>query len=323
MFQMIRNLQTTLPKTARYLALTHVEPDFDAIGSMLGLCSSLRQAGYSISGHVETKPYFMKSLPGIETLSTELPENLHDYEVISLDSASRERVYKQDWLDNAKRIINIDHHRDNPLFGDVNMINTEVSSTSEFLYSLLSEDGFPMNESVILPLYAGILYDTGGFRYSNTKPETLRIASQMMSPYPHAIPSLSEQVFSRWNRDSFQALSNALQRVEYWMEERVCFSSIPYSLCCALPILAYEGIVDILRLDHTVKMILFIREIEPGVIKGSLRSKPPLTVNQIAKPLGGGGHLRAAGFTTKGISLEVLRERLFGMVTSYFSKESL
>ncbi|MCE5224068.1 bifunctional oligoribonuclease/PAP phosphatase NrnA [bacterium] len=320
---MIRNLQTILPRTARYLVLTHVEPDFDAIGSVLGLCRSFQQAGYSISGHVETIPFFMQSLPGIETLSTILPENLYDYEVIALDSASRERVYQQDWLDHAKRIVNIDHHQDNPLFGDENLINTNVSSTSEYLYTLLSEAGCPMDESVIIPFYAGILYDTGGFRYSNTKPETLRIASHMMNPYPYAISSLSEQVFSRWNRDSFQALSHALQRIEYWMGERVCFSSIPYSLCCSLPSLAYEGIVDILRLHYAVQMILFIREIEPGVIKGSLRSKPPLTVSQIAKPLGGGGHLRAAGFTTKGISLDELRAKLADMVASYFSEETL
>jgi len=320
---MIPNFQTILPNTTRYLALTHVEPDFDAIGSILGLCRTLRQAGYSISGHVETIPFFMQSLPGIATLSTELPENLQAYEVIALDSASRERVYKTEWLDHAKRIVNIDHHRDNPLFGEVNLINTEVSSTSEFLYTLLSEAGYPMDESVIISLYAGILYDTGGFRYSNTKPETLRIASQMMTPYPQSLTSLSEQVFSRWNRDSFQALSHALQNVEYWMEERVCFSAIPYSLCCTLPPLAYEGIVDILRLHYTVQMVLFLREIEPGVIKGSLRSKPPLTVSQIAKPFGGGGHLRAAGFTTQGISLEKIRESVANMVTTYFSEESL
>lgn len=318
---MIQSLQKILSKQVRYLVLTHVEPDFDAIGSVLALCHTLELSGYQAVGVVETIPYFMHFLPGIQRLTTEKPPEWQDFEVIALDAASRERVFKKEWLDIAKQVINIDHHQDNPLFGDINWVNTQVSSTSEFLYRLFTKAGLLTDRETILPLYAGILYDTGGFRYSNTKPDTLLVASQMMVPYPDDIAALSEQVFSRWNADSFQALMNTLQRVEYWMNGQVCFSAIPAEINACLPSLSFEGIVDILRLHYAVRMVLMIREISPGVIKGSLRSKPPLTVSQFANAFGGGGHLRAAGFITDRYDLETLKTTLFQMVESYFHEQ--
>lgn len=319
---MNHNLLTILPKSSRYVLVTHVEPDFDAIGSMLGLSRSMRLAGYSVTALVETIPFFMQSLPGIQQIQTEMPDNFQHYDIIALDSASKERIFCLEWLQEANRIINIDHHQDNPEFGDVNLIDTKTSSTSEFLYNLLTLENFPMDESVIIPFYAGILYDTGGFRYSNTSPETLLNATRMMLPYPKQIPLLSEMVFSKWNGDSFTALSIALQNTEYWINEKVCFSAIPYNQCSKIPALAFEGIVDILRLHYCAQMILFLREIEPGVVKGSLRSKPPYAILPIAKYYHGGGHLSAAGFIVRNTSLESIRANLKSMVQAYFSKEN-
>lgn len=320
---MIMNLKKILSEKTRYLVLTHVEPDFDGIGSMVGLTRSLMGKGYSVTPLVESIPFFMQALPGIDQLQLQIPPGLDDYEVITLDCASRERVYQSSWLSSARKIINIDHHRDNPSFGDINLINTDTSSTAEYLFHLLTEAEFLMDESVILPLYAGILYDTGGFRYSNTSPDTLETASRMMKPYSSQLAGLSDLVFSRWNEDSFKALQHALANAEYWLDEKVCFSAIPYPICSQLPLIAYEGIVDILRLHYAVQMIIFIREIEPGVWKGSLRSKPPVMVSSIAHAFNGGGHQRAAGFIVRNKTLLNLEQQIRPLVEAIFSGKAI
>lgn len=319
---MTTNLNKILTKSVQYLILTHVEPDFDAIGSMLGLTGSLELMGYSVTPLVESVPFFMQALPGVDKLKSQLPANASSYHVIALDSASRERVYQSDWLSSAGKIINIDHHQDNPHFGDINLINVNTSSTSEYLFHLLTRAHFPMDESVILPLYAGILYDTGGFRYSNTSPATLMTAGRMIKPYASEIPALSDMVFSRWNQDSFEALQHALASSEYWFGDKVCFSAVPYSISSQLPALAFEGMVDILRLHHCVKVIIFVREKEPGVWKGSLRSKPPMTVSSIAHTFNGGGHPRAAGFTVHGITLNKLKQQIKNLLQPDFAEKT-
>jgi len=278
--------------------------------------------GYSVTPLVESVPFFMEALPGVDKLKSQLPANTSSYQVIALDSASRERVYQPDWLSSAKKIINIDHHQDNPLFGDINLIKTNISSTSEYLFQLLTRAHFPIDESVILPLYAGILYDTGGFRYSNTSSATLMTAGRMIKPYASQIPALSDMVFSRWNQDSFTALRHALANSEVWFEENVCFSAVPYTISSQLPALAFEGMVDILRLHHTVKVIIFVREMEPGVWKGSLRSKPPLTVSSIAHTFNGGGHPRAAGFIVHDTTLESLKQQIKSLVQPDFVEKT-
>jgi phosphoesterase RecJ-like protein len=295
-----------LRKDDFYCILTHVNPDLDAISSLLTLLIVLVKKGYRVSAGLEDYPSHFDFLEGWELFhelsNLSLPTTYH---VISLDCGSMDRVWPQEIVKNASSIINIDHHFDNPLFGSVNICDHHISSTAELLYILFKSDHIDLDSKTAGNIYAGILYDTGGFRYSNTKMGTFHTVSELIK-YGINPSLLADRVFAKWDSKGFCALQLSLANVRYTEEEQILFSYVPYSdmVSNQLSTSDFDGVIDILRLNRNTKYSVLVREPEIGLFKGSVRAKEPYEIGEAIRELGGGGHKRAAGFTTTIFTIE-------------------
>lgn len=161
---------------------THLRPDGDALGSLLGLAHALRERGQNPSLHVEGGMIPMyRFLPGqelIQDLPDQLPGKADAFVV--LDTSTRERVGKKtvDWKNPVDVVI--DHHISNPGFGILNLIVPEIPATTGVLFRLFEMAGWKMSTATATCLYAGLSTDTGSFRYRGTDAQTLRIAASLV-----------------------------------------------------------------------------------------------------------------------------------------------
>ena len=305
------SLLNHLTKTKLCCICVHTDPDIDAISSLLTLTSVLHSMGFLVTCRLENIPEGTEFLAGwdlfreLQTVTAQSPLDL-----IALDCGSVHRIWPKEVLGLANQIINIDHHFDNPLFGSVNIVDLTYSSTAEILYHLLKEGGIQLTTEHASNLYAGLLYDTGGFRYSNTKAATLVSAVEMINH--GANPSLlANQVFTRMDHRSFKALELALKNAEYWETRGTLLSFVSYAEMKEhhLTNASFDGVIDILRQNRTVHYTILVREADPGIMKGSIRAKEPYVIGDLIKDLGGGGHKRAGGFTNT-LSYERIKQIL-------------
>jgi phosphoesterase RecJ-like protein len=292
-----------------YCLVTHVNPDLDAFSSLLTLLVTLHRLGFSVKGYLEDQMEFTFFLHGWELFrDLEKKELNSNYTLIALDCGSLDRIWPSNVIKNADSIINIDHHFDNPLFGTINICDHMASSTTELLYLLLKSDDIPIDLKLASNIYAGMLFDTGGFRYSNTRSTTFKTASELISLGVN--PSLmADRVFTHFEKQGFNALELALFHTEYWEDNQILFSFVSYEEILEHKLCSedFDGIIDILRLNRLIKYSILIRETEKGFFKGSVRAKEPYEIGETIRILGGGGHKRAAGFSTRYGSIEEIK----------------
>jgi phosphoesterase RecJ-like protein len=305
-------LSENLSKSNFYCLCVHENPDLDAFSSLLSLLLVLNGLGFKVKGYLENCPEWMSFLNGWELYkeleNLQIPEH---YQVIALDCGSIERIWPKDIREGSSGMINIDHHFDNPLFGSVNICDHSVSSTAELLFTLFKQDGIAIDEKIASNIYAGILFDTGGFRYSNSRANTFKTVVELIDLGLN--PSLmADRVFTKWDEKGFCALQLALANVEYWEENQILYSFVSFQEVekYKLSNADFEGIIDILRMNRKTKYSIFIRETEKGDFKGSVRAKEPHEIGEAIRSLGGGGHKRAAGFSVKNKSIEEIKSIL-------------
>jgi len=295
-----------------YLICTHKNPDLDGIASLLSMTIIHRNRGDECISLAQNIPEYMNFMNGLDLLSKEEALlKIDSYTLVCLDCSSKERVWPPNLYNKADKIINIDHHADNTFFGDENRVNPLVSSTSELLFTLFEENKIDLPLSVCENLYAGILYDSGGFRYKNTNINTLSTAVKLISRglNPNTI---SENVFNLWNSRSFKLLSSVLSNSEYFKNESILYTYISFEEVEKNKYIDadFEGVIDILRLNRNSRIILFLRETKKNYFKGSIRSKFDINISDIAHKYGGGGHESASGFEIESNNYKELKEKI-------------
>lgn len=307
-----------------FVLCTHHDPDIDGVASSLALSIYLRIIGKKVVVLIENFQDYMSFLNGKENiLVMDNYLNLKDYTLISLDCASKDRIWPKEVIRNNINIINIDHHSDNTYFGNINLVDTEASSTAELLYDsikgksidLFKEEYIDFDIKFLENIYAGILFDTGGFRYQNTNYKTLSTSSELLLRGVNTF-KISEYVFSNWNKNGFKALCLSLQNSEYIENGKIIFSFVSFDEIVRenLGNENFEGVIDILRSNRDAKVVILLREIEKNLFKGSLRSKDKICINTVAQKFGGGGHQYAAGFETKYDNSNLIKEKLLSEI---------
>jgi len=316
-------LAQILEQNSTYAVVSHIDPDLDAISSVLSLLFYMNQNGIQARGYLENIPDYTDFLYGWDLFDlghqVSLPEK---YTLITLDCASVSRIWPSSLFQKTKSVINLDHHIDNPGFGSMNFVSHEVSSTAELLFQMMKTESYSVPKEIASNLYAGLLFDTGGFRYSNTKISTFETAKQMIQIGVNPT-YLAEKVFNRWEKNGFQALELSLSTIEYWDKNQILFSFIPYQMISKLNLLNsdFEGVIDFLRVRRSIKVSILIREMEPGYYKGSIRSIEPYAINDIVRPFHGGGHKRAAGFSTSDYTISEIKSILQETLKPILSKQ--
>ena len=282
---------------------SHVRPDGDAIGSLLGMGLALQNAGKSVQmALVDGVPASFRYLEGSEFIVKE-PNGEHDT-FITVDCADFKRVGK--FFENfGQPDINIDHHKTNENFGKLNLIEAEEVATAAILTKRLPEWGFPITKSIAAALLTGIITDTLGFRTANTTPESLRQCATLMETgvdmpdiYMRSLVRKTFPAAKYWGAGlSSMEQKNGIVWGTLTLEDR--------KRC------GYGGNddADLINMVSAIdgnKVGMIVVEQSDGHVKISWRAlEPGLDVSQVAKHFKGGGHAAAAGADIPGELNEV------------------
>ena len=302
----------------RFVVTAHDNPDGDALGSLLATHLALGALGKDsvmVLGGPSLLPdeyRFLELEP--RGLLREPPADAEARVLVAVDCAQESRVVATELFDRATLTVNVDHHHDNTRFGDVDLVVDEASSTAEVLADLFDDLGIALTPEIAEALYTAIVTDTGRFQYSNTTPKALRLAARLVEAGAD-VTKVFVEVYESTPFPKLKLLARALEHATELADGRIVISELrredfdaagaeePYS----------EGIIDHLRAVDGAELVALVRELPPGASqrrKGSLRSHPDgVDVSAIARSFGGGGHKRAAGFSTD-LAMDEITDRI-------------
>lgn len=286
----------------RVTVTTHRKPDGDAAGSMIGLTRILRVLGHDVvMWHVEGPglPDHLAWL--LDPHEVVVSGGIADHDermLVSVDAATSHRVTDDDPTLLGTPIVNIDHHHDNPLWGDLNLVDGEASSTAEVVVRIADALGVDIDAHIALPLYVGLVTDTGRFSYANTGPEAHVAAARLVGAGvdPAAV---FRRLYEGVPLGNLRLAGRAIASARAELDGRLVVAVITDDDVRASGGTDSDGVVEALRGAEGAQVAAVIREAGPGEWRVSTRaSGDGVDVSAIAALEGGGGHRAAAGFTS-------------------------
>ena len=198
-------------------------------------------------------------------------------------------------------MIVVDHHRSNDGFGDIAYVDPDAAATTQLVFYLLRDLGWPLTVPVAEALYTGLVTDTGRFQYSSTSPEVHRVAAELVA-CGIDVASMGQHLFEEAPFGYYELASRVLARAQLEVENDLVWSVMFADdlEAAGIPYQETDSLIDLVRIAREVGVACLLKEIEPGRFKGSLRSRGEVDVSAVAQELGGGGHHNAAGFTIDG-----------------------
>ena len=287
----------------KVVLVAHKNPDGDALGAATGLLYWLDGIGKpAVPFCASVPPGEYDFLYGIGRFSND-PKVFDSADLICvLDAGSLGHAGVGDYLneDDRARIINIDHHVVNDEFGAINLVEPRASSTSEIIYRLVKSFGIKFCSEPATSLLTGIITDTSFFVNAATSTAAMAAAGELLSAGAE-YNKIYRRLFKNKSLSSLGIWGAALSRLRYNQEYGIATTVIKASdFNGAEDEEAMEGLTNYLCATLKAPVILALREIGDGKIKGSLRTVEDIDVAALAKALGGGGHKKAAGFTIEG-----------------------
>ncbi len=304
--------------------LTHIHPEGDAIGSALAATQALRESGKVAAAHVaEPLTPGLATLPGADALVREAPRGRGYACYLVVDTSGLDRTGGMlEGRPPTAIVVNVDHHRGNTRFGDVNWVDPEASSAGEMVYRMLREGGFPISKATAANLYAAILTDTGCFRHGNTSPQALRAAAELVEC--GAVPDVvAHGLYDHHATAEWRLLSETLATLQVSRDGRLAWVEVSLAAQerAGASLEVTEDFVQYPRSVGGVQLALAFKEVSPHEVKVSFRSRGELDVAALASRCGGGGHKNAAGCTLTG-SLPVLKARVLAASQAYLDGRS-
>lgn len=303
---------------AKKIGLTfHTSPDGDAIGSTLGLLNGLRKLEkevYIIARDV--MPDNLSFLPLGEEVNDNIKEPLLGTDlVVVLDCGNVERI-SGDISKYKGKIINLDHHKTNEMYGSINYVDTKAAATAELVYLLLKELGFAFDKEEELYkkigtcIYTALVTDTGSFRHSNVTERTHKIAGNLIAVGVNNT-NIYNNLYDNRAFNKVKLMGIALSSVELYVNNKVSYISLSSELLDKLGMIGTDtsDIISIALGIKGVEVAIIAKDSEDGV-KASLRSKNDFDVSKIAEYFGGGGHTKAAGLKILGSTLEEAKNEI-------------
>jgi bifunctional oligoribonuclease and PAP phosphatase NrnA len=294
-------------KTLERVAITtHVGADGDAIGASAALLRLMRSLGASaVFCHAEEVPGYLRWLLP-EEIFTELPEG-YDLLVVDTSRADRAGVPVPD----SGARLNLDHHEDNPLYAEYNLVNPRAAASAEIVADLYIELGVPLQKEAAEAIYAGIRTDTGDFRFRNISPRAHELVAELLRA--GVVPAeVHERINRRGSLEQLRIVGLSLANTERYGEVLIStVDNADYARTSAGELDSKEAI-DQLRSVAGIDVVAHLREVPEGT-KGSLRSER-FDVGEIARLFGGGGHKLAAGYTRRGMRPDEAKQELLGVL---------
>lgn len=291
------------------LIVSHVRPDGDCIGSMLGLFFILRKLGKRVATfNVDPIPEKWDFVPGIENVASTLPEWTPSITVF-VDCGGVKRV--SDDFQPIGVVLNIDHHLTNTRFGDYNYIDVNTSAVGQQIYNILQAFGAELTPEIATVLYLSMMTDTGGFRYSNATPESFRVAARLAEAGAD-VSFLAQQVYETRTREEVALAARVMGNLHFEADGAMVWAELRGADYERFG--GYEnepdGLSSEIRGIKGVEVSCLMHETEEGWLRAGFRGKGNVDCSAIAASVGGGGHFNAAGVFIKGVRYEEARERI-------------
>jgi phosphoesterase RecJ-like protein len=298
------------------LLLTHVNPDGDALGSLLGLALGLESIGIrTFPVCADPVPEVYDFLPGADRVRSDLPAQLPMLGVsVDADGVGRVGKFGPD-LERLCALIDIDHHATEKAFGSVQWVDPRAGATGELVYRLLRGLEVALTPDMATCLYTAIITDTGRFCYSNTTPRVLRVAADLVRAGASP-PQIYREVYESKSFSASRLLGLALGRLRQADTDRVVYSALTqedFRAAGSAPE-ETEGIIDHLRAVREAYAAALFVELPDGAVRVSMRSRGAVDVGEVALRFGGGGHVNASGCTVPGPLAEAQRLVLSALV---------
>jgi len=303
----------------RFVVMSHVRPDGDALGCTLAMAQCLRQLGKDVTAwNEEGVLEKFRYLPG-HTLVTTPPVEPQEFEVaIVLDTSVLDRVGKcLPAVKHADVWINLDHHVTNPRFGDLVHIDSTAPATGQILYELFRQSDLPLTYEMADNLFVAISTDTGSFQYPSTTARTYEIGAALIQAGVN-VGALSQKMYESYPLRRVELLRAVLNTLRLTSGDRVASVALPLATVSQLGALPEdnEGLIDHIRAIDTVLAAAFFEELPEEKVRISLRSKSPtIDVSKVCGLFGGGGHTLAAGARVKG-SLAEVQEKVLAAIAA-------
>lgn len=295
--------KTLLENSQRILFTTHQRTDGDDLGSVLALALHMKKQGKEVTiSVVGGVPEQLRYLPFTEQVHEDIDNENFDLLVIS-GCSGLERIGNEKISGLQIPKVNFDHHPDNKLFADVNVVDASKSAVAELVYDFFRDCHWNIDHEIAMCLLTGIVTDTGIFMHSNTKASTLAAASDLVARGAR-ISTITKHTYQGKDLTSLKAWAKALENAQYDPKQKMIYSILTADELNELgeiPSTAFEGIVETLNKVPEAKFAMFLKQ-DQDIIKGSLRSEEHkgVDVQKIAQSLGGGGHKLASGFSLVG-----------------------
>ena len=294
----LNDILSILQENESFIITTHINPDGDAIGSLLALGSFLEKMNKKVHLVIDddiTASYkFLKGLDKIHKPAMELTADL----LIVLDASDLDRIGNVKNVTNSK-ILNIDHHISNANFADYLYLDPKATATGEIIYELFNLAKISLDENIATYLYTAIASDCGFFRYANTTAKVMHYGADLISY--GAKPNIISEELEKRPLANIKSLAKVLETLELYNKNKIACISVSTDLVKNSS--TTEGFIDLPRTILGVDVAVMVKEVEPTTIRISMRSKNT-DVSKIAALFSGGGHKRAAGCTINKTILE-------------------
>ena len=297
-----KSFKETIEQAKSIIILSHVNPDGDTLGTMVALYQTIKnyfQKNVSMVtvGKIPDIYHFLPFIDEIKKAENFTKDIQFDL-AIAVDIAAKDRM--ADTLpifNNSKIKMNIDHHKTNNNYGDVNFVRGDASCAGEVLFDILENLNLTPDPKVATGLYTAILTDTGGFRFENTNSTTLQKAAKMIE-YGANPAQIAKFCYESKPKPMVLLQANSLTNACFAEENKIAYVCIKNSDLQKFGASNdhTEGIVEALRQIKTTEISFVLKEVDENTTKASLRSKTT-DVSNIASIFGGGGHTFAAGCT--------------------------
>lgn len=280
----------------------HINPDGDCVGSCLAMYNYIKEyfPQIDVNLYLEPIPNIFKFMKRSEEIKNECDDEQVFDLFIALDCGDESRLGEsRKYLEAAKHTICIDHHISNKSYGEHNYVVPEASSACELVFDLISYDR--ITKEIAECLYTGMVHDTGVFRYSCTSRKTMEVAGKLMELGIN-YPKIVDETFFTKTYNQNQIFGLALLKSKLHLDGRMISCIITKQEMDQYGVLAkhLDGIASQILNTKDVETSALFYELEEGVFKVSMRSKEIVDVSAIAVKYGGGGHVRAAGFSMEG-----------------------
>ena len=283
--------------------VAHIHADGDAVGSVGAMYHFLKEIGKEVYMVLPNLEETFDFLPDIKERVESVPKDTYDL-LICLDTSNIERLnITPEDMAKAKKIIVIDHHRNNMIDGDVKLVDEEAPANCEIIYDVIKSMDNNISKNIAEYIYTGLMTDTGSFNYERTSSKTHKIAGEMIdvgADYVRTCTILNHT----YSEARMKLVSQVIEDMETYLDGKVRISMTDKATMDSLNTKDQDvqSIVNYLKGIEGTVVAVYFRALDNEKYKVSIRASEPVDASEISLMFGGGGHKRAAGFSTEDVA---------------------